>query len=63
MISKQICLIILLVKLVMSQKIVDVYDTVKIKTRNDTHLQTFKLQALPYITDVRSTCGEFCTVH
>ncbi len=54
MISKQICLIILLVKLVMSQKIVDVYDTVKIKTRNDTHLQTFKLQALPYITDVRS---------
>ena len=43
MIRKKICLIILLLNVVLAQKIVDIYDTVKIKLKNETHMQTFKL--------------------
>lgn len=64
MIREKICLIaLLLLNLVVSQKIVDIFDVVKIKTRNDTHLQTFKLQAFPYIADVRVNCVDFLIVH
>lgn len=52
MIRNKICLIILLLNVVLGQKIVDIYDTVKIKVKNDTHLQTFKLQSFPYMADV-----------
>ena len=55
MVRNEICLLALLLNVVLGQKIVEIYDTVKIKVRNDTHLKTFKLQTFPYIADVRLT--------